>query len=81
MNEIAKGIRHKSQQTLKENRAIEYKQTRIEFWYTWPDKVTSLASFYSNRILNLSTINTNNNNNNKNQKKIEKKIHMKYKLK
>ena len=33
MDETAKGIELKNQETLKEKRAIEYKQTRAEFCY------------------------------------------------
>ena len=35
LNEIFKGIEDKNQETLKENRVTECKQTRIEFCYTW----------------------------------------------
>ena len=34
LNETAKRIKHKNQETLKENKTIECKQTRIEFCYT-----------------------------------------------
>ena len=45
LNETAKGIEHKNQETLKENRAIEYKQTRIEFCYTWAGIINPSAKY------------------------------------
>ena len=35
LNETVKGIEHKNQQTLKENRTIEHRQTIIKVYYTW----------------------------------------------
>ena len=46
MNETAKGFEYKNQETLKENRAIEYRQTRTEFCYTCAGIIMAVVSLF-----------------------------------
>ena len=46
LNKTANGTEHKIQETFKENRAIEYKQTKIEFYIIWAG-ITAFLVYYS----------------------------------
>ena len=51
MNKTANGTEHKIQETFKENRAIEYKQTKIEFYIIWAGIAAFLVYYSFKKII------------------------------